>query len=74
MNNKGTMSFFGITIGLIILILGIIFIEPLIILKGWNMIAVAHFNAPILTYWEVFWGALALNCLIPHSTTTNRKD
>ena len=74
MNNKETMSCFGITIGLVILILGIIFIEPLIILKGWNMIAVAHFGAPILTYWEVFWGAFAINCLIPHSTYTPRKN
>lgn len=58
----------------IIVVALVIFLEPLIILKGWNMVAVAHFNAPILTYWEVFWGTLAVNCLIPHSTTTNRKD
>jgi len=58
----------------IIVTAAVVFLEPLIVLKGWNMVAVAHFGAPILTYWEVFWGALALNCLIPHSTFTNRKD
>ena len=52
----------GLIAGLIV-VAAIIFIEPLIICKAWEMFAVAMFGLPQLEYWAAFWVNLAVGCL-----------
>lgn len=42
------------TLGTIVGKILVLFISAGLLLWAWNKVAVPHFNAPILTYWEMF--------------------
>lgn len=51
-----------------------LFIPPAVLMKAWNMIAVARFNLPKFTFWEFFWVCLAIQMLFKSSINiSNRK-
>ena len=50
-----------------------LFLESALILNAWNMVAVAKFNAPAFTYWEVFWTSFAIRMLFSSNMIVNNK-
>ena len=73
MNKNEFIGCFGTVLGYAIIIALCLFLEPALILKAWNMVAVAKFNAPALTYWEVFWASFAIQVLFKGSMTVNNN-
>lgn len=59
-------------IGLIILILAIIFVEPLIAMWLWNTIMVPVFAAPALGYWQTFGLSVLIHLLFPGKINIRR--
>ena len=56
-------SLWGGCLGIIVLTLLFLFIQPIPVMIAWNMIAVGMFGLPVLTYWPAFWGTLAIGTL-----------
>jgi hypothetical protein len=52
---------------IIVLLLALIFVQPLIVVHAWSLIAVGMFGAPALSYWAAFWGMLALELIFKDS-------
>lgn len=63
----------AVVIALAILIFAI-FLGPAIELWIWNDLFVEIFNAPILTYWQMFGINLFMHMIIPTSTYTSKRD
>ena len=51
-----------------------IFLGPAIELWLWNDLFVELFNAPILTYWQMFGINLFVHLIIPTSTYTSKRN
>lgn len=44
----------------IILLIGLCFLGPAIVMWLWNWVAVTLFAAPVITYWPGFWPPVAV--------------
>lgn len=51
------------TLGTIVGKILVLFISAGLLLWAWNKVAVPHFNAPVLTYWEMFAFRIAYGSL-----------
>ena len=63
----------AVVIALAVLIFAI-FLGPAIELWIWNDLFVELFNAPILTYWQMFGINLFVQLIIPTSTYTSKRN
>ena len=53
----------GGCITVIIIVALAIFLGPWVVMHAWNLIAVAMFGAPAMSYWTAFFGTWAVHIL-----------